>query len=194
MKRLLATIAVLGAAAAAGCSLAPKTPPVALYDLGPPPAPAAIAVPLRISDIDAPPALDSAQIVYRLQYADPYQPAAYRDSRWAAPPATMLAQRLRQAAARGEGAAAPTGTPARLVRIELDRFEQVFTAPGASRVVVQLRARVLDTAARSRGAPERSFVVERDAPSADAAGAARAMSAAVDELTRQLLPWAAGLP
>jgi len=191
MKRLL--LAMAFTAAAAGCSFAPKTTAVVLYDLGPSPAPVSVPATLRIADIDAPPMLDSTQMLYRLQYADPFQPAAYRDSRWSASPATLLAQRLRQAAASGETTAAPGGA-GRMLRIELDRFEQVFSAPGTSRVVVQLRARVLDTATRSRATPERSFTIERDAPSADAAGAARAMSAAVDELTRQVLAWAASSP
>lgn len=197
MRRLLSlTSLAFGALVAGACSFAPPATTVTQYDLGPPPA-AASPMPamLRIADVEAPSSLDGTSMLYRLQYSDPYRPAAYRDSRWSAPPATLLGQRLRQAAAQGEGAApAAAGGAARLVRVELDRFEQVFSAPAASRVVVQVRARVIDTATRTRAAPERSFVVEREAPSADAAGAARAMAAAVDDVTRQVLSWAGGLP
>lgn len=193
-RRLIAALA--GTIAIAGCSIVPTAPVVALYDLGPSPTGAAVSMPapLRIADVDAPPSLEGAQMLYRLQYADPYRHAAYRDSRWAAPPATLVGQRMRQAAALGDAAALTAPAPLRMVHVELDRFEQVFSAPGTSRVVVQLRARVLDAATRTRGSAERSFSVERDAPSADAAGAARAMAGAVDEVTRQVLGWAAALP
>ncbi|MGA0608717.1 ABC-type transport auxiliary lipoprotein family protein [Caldimonas sp. KR1-144] len=192
-RRMIAALA--GAIVIAGCSIVPTAPVLTLYDLGPPPTASAVSMPapLRIADVDAPPSLEGAQMLYRLQYADPYQHAAYRDSRWAAPPATLVGQRMRQAAALGD-AALTAPAPLRMVHVELDRFEQVFSAPGTSRVVVQLRARVLDAATRTRGSAERSFSVERDAPSADAAGAARAMAGAVDEVTRQVLGWAAALP
>jgi cholesterol transport system auxiliary component len=194
MRRLLSLSTITLGLLASACSFAPPATTVTQYDLGPPPAGASpTSAALRIADVEAPASLDGTSMLYRLQYSDPYRPAAYRDSRWTAAPATLLGQRLRQAAAQGEGAA-PAAGPARLVRVELDRFEQVFSAPGASRVVVQLRARVIDTATRTRAAHERSFVVERDAPSADAAGAARAMAAAVDEVSRQVLGWAGGLP
>lgn len=187
--------ALLGAAAIAGaCSLAPPAAPPTLYDLGPLPAGAAqslVTAAPRIGAVDAPQWLDSPGIVYRLSYDEPTRRAVYRDSRWVAPPAALLAQRLKQWAA----ALAPTGPlgdadprPPQL-SLELDEFEQVFTSPTSCQVRVSLRA-VLGRPGDPHAA-RRVFTVSRDVADANALGAVRGLGAASDEVLVQVLRWAA---
>ena len=70
------------------------------YDLGPidsggfAAAPASGTV-LKVLDMRAPDAFDTDKFVYRLAYADAQRIATYRDSRWTAPPAQLLTQRIR---------------------------------------------------------------------------------------------------
>ena len=175
------------AALAAGCSLAPTQPAVAVFDFGPPPAAAAPGrVALRVLNVSAAPWLDSADIGYRLDYRDPHRREVYRDSRWAAPPAALLGARLQLRAAGGSSGSDTAATLA----VHLDECSQVFSAPAQSRVVLRLRARLIPAGA-SDGSLERVFTVERDAASADAAGAVRALSQAADEAVDRLLAWAA---
>jgi cholesterol transport system auxiliary component len=163
------------------CSLGgPALPPPAVFDLGPPATNVATpAVDLRLSDFSAPAWLSGPGIAYRLDYADSNRRDAYRDSRWAAPPAALLAERLRQrAAAGGKGA----GKAVQL-RLELEECIQIFSSPTQSRVLLRVRAW------RSEQAVPLVFEVSKPAPSPDATGAVRALSAAGDELIVQLLAW-----
>jgi cholesterol transport system auxiliary component len=166
-----------------GCSLAPTQPAVAVFDFGPAPAAAPGGVALRVLAVAAPPWLDGPEIGYRLAYRDPYRREAYRDSRWAASPAALLGARLQARAGPGSGAAAT-------LALQLDDFSQVFSAPTQSRVLLRLRAR-LSPAGQPDAALERVIELERTAPTADAAGAVRALSQAADEAVAQLLAWAA---
>ncbi|OXH83642.1 ABC transporter, partial [Burkholderia multivorans] len=69
------------------------------YDLGPatPVGSVGSGPALKVLDVSAPEAFDSDKFVYRLAYADAQRMAVYRDSRWIAPPAQLLTQRLRGA-------------------------------------------------------------------------------------------------
>jgi cholesterol transport system auxiliary component len=181
----------------AGCSLVQQVPPPVVYDLGPAPVQAASgALPLRVADVAGPPWLDDTGIAYRLLFRDPQRRERYRDSRWAAPPAALLAQRLRQqAVASGACAAATQAVPAPqpMLAVMLDDFEQVFPAAGTSHVAVRLRATMWLPAPGGGSAPvEREFLAQRAAPTPDAAGAARAFAQAVDALVPQVVGWAAG--
>lgn len=164
----------------AGCSLAPtQPPPPARFDLGPL-NDSATGTALPVHDIAVPPWLEDTGIGYRLAYRDAYRREVYRDSRWVAPPGTLLAQRLRQPVA--------AAAAARRVHLQLDEFEQVFSSPTQSKVVLRARARLAGAGAAS---PERLFVIEHDAPSADAQGAVRGLAAASDEFADQLQRWLA---
>ena len=72
------------------------------YDLGPALPQAASAAPsgpaLALGRVDAPPAIDGSNIVYRLMYSDAgQQPRPYALARWTMAPPQLLAQRLREA-------------------------------------------------------------------------------------------------
>ena len=191
-----AAVAVI-AAALAGCALGPQTreQPVS-YDLGPPRSHAAanprIAATLLLPEVSAPAWLDGQGIIYRLSYENAARPQAYAQSRWAAPPAALLTQRLRGLFAAAAVSGIVTGSDGAradyALRVELEDFSQSFDAPDRSRVTVRARASLVDVAGRALAA-QRAFAVERPAPSPDARGAVAALGEASDELIEQLLRW-----
>jgi cholesterol transport system auxiliary component len=189
--------AVLLGVLLAGCTLGPPAArEAASYDFGPPgPYPAdasSLAVTLLVPDLHAPAWLDGHGIVYRLEFDDVARPRAYVQSRWAAPPAALLTQRLRGRLAavlkggvvsRADGVGAPYA-----LRVELSEFSQSFSAPDASRARVRVRASLVDVGRRALIA-QREFAVERAAPSPDARGAAAALALAGDGVIAQLVEW-----
>jgi cholesterol transport system auxiliary component len=136
------------AVALAGCALGPqmREQPVS-YDLGPPRSHAGsnpgIQATLLLPEVSAPAWLDGQGIVYRLSYENAARPQAYAQSRWAAPPAALLTQRLRGRFAAAAVSGIVTGSDGAradyALRIELEDFSQSFHAPNASRVAVRAR-------------------------------------------------------
>ena len=194
-KPFLVALALL-AGALAGCSLGPqmKEPP-ASYDFGPVRGQAAapvITVTLMMPEVTAPPWLDSSGIVYRLNYESAARPQVYVHSRWAAPPAQLLTQRLRGRFAAASAAGIVTGSDGAradyALRVELEDFSQSFNAANASRVTARARASLVNLASRTLVA-QRLFSLEQPAPTPDARGAVAALGAAGDDLVDQLLAW-----
>jgi len=181
-----------------GCALPSKPVRSQTYDLGAPPpiaasAQAASAAPLALEPVAAPPAIDGTQITYRLTYADGgQQPRPYALARWAMTPPQLLTQRLRQAlAARWPVLDPDDAGLARLqLRVELDEFAQVFTAPHASEGVLRLRATAFAPGARGpQLLGQRNIAVRKPAATPDAPGAAAALREATDEAVQQILDW-----
>lgn len=194
--RATALAAALLAAVLGGCALPAKPQRPALYDFGPgplsAPAPAQAAKPaLVLAEVEAPAALDSGALLYRLAYADAQQLRPYGQARWTMPPAQLLRQRLREALGRqrpvlnaGEGGATL------LLRVELEEFSQLFEAPERSQGLVRLRASLVDTAlGREQLLAQKVVVAQRPAASADAAGGVRALTGAADAAVQELLDW-----
>ncbi|WP_408596947.1 ABC-type transport auxiliary lipoprotein family protein [Limnohabitans sp.] len=197
----------LGAFAAAltltACSTLPE-PPVrpAVYDFGPGmlvlPATNRMALlpPITLGEVDAPLSLDSTAVLYRLTYADAQQLRPYALARWSMPPAQLVRQRLRESLGQrrsvlnsGEGGAV---VPAQLLRVELEEFSQLFESAGKSVGLVRWRASLWDQKGGSEQLrAQRSFVVQRPASSADAAGGVRALTAATDAAVDELAQWLA---
>lgn len=187
---LAGSAALAAATLLAACSIGgPPTPAPSLYDFGPPAARlgSAPAMPLAV-DVRAPQWLDSPGIDYRLAYADAQRFQEYAGSRWVAPPAQLLAQRLRQ-----QLGATPASGPVVagcILRIDLQEFSQRFDNEEQSAGVIEAQAVLLD--ARRRFVAGRSFAVERPAASADARGAAAALLAASNALGGELAGWLGG--
>jgi cholesterol transport system auxiliary component len=151
----------------------------------PPAAPPAVI----LADIATGAALDSTAMLYRLDYADIQQLRPYTLARWSMPPAQLLRQRLRDAlAARGPVLSPSEGSATWRVVVELDEFSQVFDTPTNSTAVVQLRATLLRG---DQSVGQQAIAARATAPSADAAGGARAMATAADNVARQLAAWTA---
>jgi len=200
MKRQACLLAL--ALLLAGCNALPDKPArQALYDLGPPPASNAAPTeraPLLLPELDVRGILQSDDLLYRLAYDDANQVRPYALARWSAPPGQLVRQRLRDvlgrdravlddaavAAARRAGAASP------VLRVELEQFDQVFDSTTSSRGVVKLRCTLLEsTAGGERLVAQRTFTIDRPAPSADAAGGVRALTAATEAAGQEIAAW-----
>lgn len=180
---------IAAALALSACSLAPTAPTRAVYDLGPAAAAPASggALAWRLTDVTAPPWLASEGIAYRLAFQQAQRLEQYRDSAWAAPPAALLTQRLRQQLAAMPGCA---GRPAALLAVNLDAFEQVFSSPTESQAVLRVHA-TLWPAGNASPALQQHWRLERPAASPDAPGAVRALAQVVDDWLPQLAGWLA---
>ena len=194
-----------------GCSALPDKPVRAsLYDFGPgnltsvataqqaalPALPA-----LAIDDINTSGgALDNQAVLYRLTYQNEQELRPYTFARWSMPPAQLVRQRLREqlgqrrnifdargglALNRSQNAVLPL-----LLRLDLDEFSHVFTAPEVSVGLIRLRATLIEQATSGEKLiAQRSVVVQRPAPSADAPGGVRALTAATDAAIEEIDLW-----
>lgn len=210
MRRASAWGAILLAALLAGCSAIPDKPVrAAIYDFGLAPAAHGSPVlpptlpPLVLADVEVTGALDGSAVLYRLGYADDHQLRPYSQARWSAPPPQLIRQRVRQrlgleravldigesAALAREGGGAP-----RVLRMGLEEFSHQFETPDRSWGVLRLRVTLMENAvAGERLLAQRTFVVRRPAPSADAPGGVRALAAATDAVAQEIAQWMQGL-
>jgi cholesterol transport system auxiliary component len=186
-----ASAALCCAGLLAACGVGPKPQPaVGTYDFGLPSyATGQGARKLALKslgqiEVAAPRWLDSANLYYRLAYADAAQPRAYTQTKWVMPPANLVEARLKERAVAGGTVVGASGP---LLKIEIDEFSQVFTAAQASKGVLRARATLV-------GAPgsvkQKAFVFEEPATSADGPGGAAALSRASDSLVEAVLAWA----
>lgn len=193
----------------AACSAlpAPPVPPV-VYDFGPgasrAPAQGAATAPQRaplvLADVESPGLPEgSTALHYRLGYDDARQLRAYQRARWSQPPGRLVQQSVagelgaeravlglraaREAAREGNGSLL-------VLRIELEEFSQVFSAPSQSEGVLRLRATLAEpTPQGERLRAQRVFEAHQSAPSADAAGGAAALAQAARQAARELSAW-----
>jgi cholesterol transport system auxiliary component len=196
---------VLGAAVLlAGCSVLDKPTRATVFDFGASAVPVAqgqanaARVPVALADVEAPSAFDSTAVLYRLGFADAQQLQPYAQARWSMPPAQLLRQRLRQALSQ-QSTVMREGEVALLrplvLRLEIDEFSQRFDAPDKSAGQVRVHATVTQASGTGeRLVAQRDFVAERPAPSADAAGGVRALTAASDAVVADITQWMGGLP
>lgn len=166
-------LGILLLAGLSGCATR-NAAPVAAFDLGVPDAGALRPYPLAV-EVRLPGWMDSEAMTYRLAYEDATRRRDYAQSRWAAAPSQLLAARLRrQLGAAGQGGC--------LVRVEVDLFEQTFTAPQASQARLAGRMTVLDPRRKSLAGQDVAYAIA--APSADARGGVAALVQAADALAR----------
>ena len=197
------------AAVLASCSALPDKPVrPTVYDFGPGavagqpanrPAPLPALATLALDEVQASAALDSTAVLYRLAYADAQALRPYAQARWSMAPAQLLRQRLREHlglrravlnAGEGSGPSTTSATPPVLLRVELEEFSQLFESPTASTGLLRLRATALHASPQGEKLlGQRSFIVQRPAPSADAAGGVRALTAATDAVVEEIDQW-----
>lgn len=198
-------IAIPVAIAVAGCSsLAPDKPARATqYDFGVVPIAASPAGPSKyaivLADLEAAGTLEGSSLLYRLGYADGHQLLPYAQARWAAPPPRLVRQRLREVLGReravldsSESAALARsgGTMPPTLRVDLEEFSHVFDSPTQSWGVVRLRVTLMEnTAAGERLLGQHMIVQRQPAPSADASGGVRALTAATDAAAQEIATW-----
>ncbi len=191
-----------------GCSSLPDKPVRAsLYDFGPgdlTAQPATRQAPLpaiAIDDISTPGgALENMGVLYRLAYQDAQLLRPYTLARWSMPPAQLVHQRFKSALgqrrsvfAAGDSVALNRNQNAALppvLRLELEEFSHVFTAPDASMGLIRLRATLLEvTPSGEKLIAQRSVTVQRPAATLDAPGGVRALAAATDAAIEQIDEW-----
>ncbi len=199
---LRAALAVTACVALGGCALLDKPVRPAVYDFGP----GALEVPaannvapqavVALPEVEAGSALDSTAVLYRLAYADTQQLLPYAHARWSMTPAQLVRQRLRESLGQRYTVLIPgdghvTGaTPALVLRVELEEFSQLFDAPNHSVGLVRLRATVVrGSGAGDKLLGQRSFAVQRPAPTADAPGGVRALTAASNAAVEEIERW-----
>lgn len=202
---------LLAAALLAGCgSFVDRPQRPMLHDFGPVatvagagPGSAGAALPplppLVLPELDASVALDGSAVLYRLAYADVNQLRPYAQSRWSAPPAQLVRQRLRELLGRhavvlnpGEAAVLvrEAGRAPQVLRLELEEFAQHFDSPRDSAGVLRLRATLSQLAnGGERLLAQRSFDVRRPAPTPDATGGVRGLADAVDAAAGEIAQW-----
>jgi cholesterol transport system auxiliary component len=186
------------------CALPSAPPRATVYDFGPgalttqPANRMAALPPLALAEVEASAALDSTAVLYRLAYTDALVLRPYAQARWSMAPAQLMRQRVREhlslrRAVLNPGESASAGaSPANPVtlRLELEEFSQLFESATASTGLVRLRATVLQTGgAGEKLMGQKTFIVQSPAPSADAAGGARALTAATDAAVLELDQW-----
>lgn len=170
-----------------------------LYDFGPLPQAAGATPPaplpaLIVADVDGPPALDSERMQYRLLYADARQARPYAYNQWTSTPPQLLTQRVKARLAQAGVkvlTSTDVGSGAPMLRLELDDFTQNFASATESSGALAVRASLFRN---HRLVDQRTFQRSSPAPSADAAGGARALADASDALAADLLAWLATLP
>ena len=207
LDAIFAASALVLASLLAGCGSLPDRPARAtLYDFGPlltapaaTPVDAAPLPTLSLAEVEASARLEGTQILYRLAYADANELRPYGQSRWSVAPNQLVYQRLRDALAqrrtvlnREESAtmARTAGRVPRTLRVSLDEFSHYFESPTQSAGLVRLRATLIQSAAGGDSVlAQRSFVVQRPAPTADAPGGVKALVAASDATIAELVAW-----
>jgi len=195
---------VLVMCALSGCGLLPsRAPPKTEFDFGPEPNAPADPAPLSqmqlmVYDVGAPTWMDGTAMYYRLAYRNAAVPLPYADSEWVMSPPALLTARLRSSiAVHPDGEARPVGVHAAAVytlHSELLEFEQIFDAPDRSHAVLRLRVTLEGEGMWT----QRTFTIDRPAPTPNAAGGVTALTECSDELVRLLGRWVSasrsGLP
>ena len=186
---------VLGLCVFSGCSLmTSKAPPKTEFDFGPessaPSDPAPLSqVQLVVYDVSAPTWMDGTAMYYRLAYQNAAVPLPYAKSEWVMSPSALLTERLRsRAAVRADGGARLVGVQtASVYRLhsELLEFEQIFDTSNRSHGVLRLRATLEGEGTWA----QRTFAIDRRAPTPNAAGGVTALAECTDELMRLLGEW-----
>jgi cholesterol transport system auxiliary component len=180
-----------------GCSSLPSAPVrPAVYDFGPGALTASATTnpalpPIVLQEVRAPPALDSAAVLYRLAYADPQQLRPYAQARWSMPPAQLVRQRLRESLSLKRAVVDPGESSVPLtLRVELQEFSQLFDTAQASSGLVRLRATLIEVkGGADRLVAQQVFVVQRPAASPDAPGGVRALMAASEAAVEEIGAW-----
>lgn len=188
-----------------GCALPGKRLPSTVYDFGPgavshPPANRMAPLPaLAVAEVQASPALDGTAVLYRLAYSDAQQLKPYAQARWSMAPAQLLRQRLgehlgQRRALLTPGDVGPAGAPTPpTLRVTLEEFSQLFDTPTTSVGLLRLRATLVQPGPTGeRLMAQRSVIVQQPAPSNDAAGGVRALTAAADAAALEIGEWVLG--
>lgn len=171
-------------------------PPQSVYDLGPVQAalqPVALP-PLVVASPNVPSWLDNGDMLYRLDYAGDGQLHAYANSRWSAPPLQLFEQRLKtrlaEAGVRVLSATDGAQNVNYTLHVDAEDFTESFNRADHAGARVALRVSLFDG---RKLAAQTTVQQQADAPSADAAGGAHALSHASDAAIADIMRWLVSL-
>jgi cholesterol transport system auxiliary component len=196
LPRLLGAAALGLALTVSGCASNKTKSANTQFDFGPLGAPAAplAQAPLSavvVMDATGSPTFENERMVYRLNYDDPLQARTYANSRWSANPLLLVTQRIKSRLAQAGIkvlSATDSATDVPSLRIEIDDFSHAFSSTTASEGQLVLRASLFDGHALSG---QKTFTRTTPAPSADAAGGARALAGSTDAVAADIIAWLA---
>ena len=164
------------------CGILPKAS--AVHDFGNPQVNASIdsdnSTQTAQITVDAPKWVNDNRLHYRLLYADPTQVRSYALDRWIAPPPELLEQLLNNS-----GKHWPVS-----VSINLQVFEQQFTAPNKAKVVIHFSAATTPDDNHHQTA-RRNFSLELPCPTADANGAVTGFNSLTQQVVDKIQSWLA---
>jgi cholesterol transport system auxiliary component len=194
MSRFLLAVSML---ALGGCHLLESHDTAkTAFDFGLPPAQVSRSAPtlaanLVVANVAAPGWMDNSSMYYRLAYRDTANPLPYATSQWVMSPAALLTQRLRWTLGASNEGDSRSGSTRQgyVLRGELIEFEQIFDRADHSQGVLRLRATL--EGQRDGRLAQRTFEIEKPAPTPDAAGGVKALSACVAELAGSVAEWVA---
>ena len=201
MTTAFRTRAAIAAAVVLLSACASKGPANANYDFGPLSAPEpkgrnvcnSIDA-IIVADATGPASLDSERMQYRLLYADARQSRPYAYNQWTSTPLQLVTQRMKARIAQ-DGlkvlSATDSASSVHLLRMEVDDFTQNFETATRSSGHISMRASVFRS---HRLVDQKTFTRDVPAPSADAAGGARALADATDALAGDVLAWLNEVP
>lgn len=209
-SKVLAAFSLFSVLALGGCSALPQPPVRAdLYDFGP-----GLSQPLQTGVQSLPPLAlaevemlgqpeGSLGLLYRLAYSNDQRLLPYTQARWSQAPAVLMQQALRarlgqqRAVLTGDDGLALMSGPGRMptvLRVQVEEFSQIFSAPQQSHGLLRMRALVADASAAGETlVAQRLFVVRRPAATADSTGGARALAEAAAQAADELADWLATL-
>ncbi|MDH5552736.1 MAG: ABC-type transport auxiliary lipoprotein family protein [Nitrosomonas sp.] len=199
MKRLMIALFIV---ILTGCTLTPPSiPPVAIYDLGliathtePVVAKKSSNQTTRLlfKEITSPIWLNSQEIHYRLAYYDPAQLYSYANSRWAAAPAALLTRQISnhiQSHTEFEVVRSADGVQAEyFLHATLEDFSQIYESADTSHAYLHLNVSLIERRTRTLQT-QRHFIIQKTAPTANAAGAVYALIEASNELKNEITDW-----
>ena len=185
-----------------GCAITTQNEkPVSVYDFGLPQISSKnsttddqqhLSRSLLVAEAKSPVWLNNNTIQYRLAYRDPTQSYKYANSRWSASPATLLTHHIRNNISITTNNKVLSSTDSVradfILRLELEEFSQIFDAIDNSHVLIKLRASLINRSSRLLKA-QHSFNIKLAAPTANAAGAVKALAKSSDKLTGELINW-----
>jgi cholesterol transport system auxiliary component len=186
------------------CSIAHKSnPAIAIYDFGIQPSQQATVTNkqqhekirnLLVTDVESAPGFDNHAIYFRLAYNNPTRSYTYANSRWAAAPAILLSQQLRnRIITKTDNLVIKDSSTAKsdyALHIELEEFTQVFDTIDSSHAVIRMRASLVKRQSHVLLA-QQTFSVKQNAATADAPGAVNALTTASNLLINELIDWLA---
>jgi cholesterol transport system auxiliary component len=146
--------------------------------------------PIALSEIDTAWGQSSTAMQYRLAYANPQQVRPYSQASWRMPPAQLVAQQVRAVLAQQRPVVSlGEGTTPLVLQLTLESFGQTFDTPTNSHASVRLRATLLKG---DQLLDQRALHAQVSAPTADAAGGAKALSEATQQVATELATWLGG--